>query len=357
MPDQRGSQLAETDAKPAPPAISVILPVFNGERFLAEAVESILGQSFSDFEFIIIDDGSTDRTAEILRGYDDRRIRLLPNPRNLGLTQTLNIGLEVARGRFIARMDADDIALPDRLARQMAYFDAHPDVVLVGAGNARSGHDARSLAKATRPLSPAQFRWQLLFWSPILHPSAMFRAALVREHGLRYDDSAKSAEDYDMWIRMTELGAAARLPGALVLWRRHDDAIGVARRAEQTETHKRLAIANIERQFPALEIHREKFEQLLDIHLNPRSQPLSWRGADTCATAVDLLYESFISDRRHRLSPRDLAAVSAQAGVTLYSVIVRSGEARRKLFLLLRVLFRLRRYLWSAAWMRLRSSA
>ena len=171
------------DGATAVPTVSVLMSVYNGERFLADAVESILGQSFGDFEFLIVDDGSTDRTRQILRGYDDPRIRLIVNPRNLGLTPSLNIGLAAARGCFIARMDADDIALPDRFARQLAFFAANPGTILVGGGHARLDHDARTQAWATQPLRPVEFRWLSFFWTPVLHPSVMFRAGPIREAG------------------------------------------------------------------------------------------------------------------------------------------------------------------------------
>src|SRR3990172_2066353 len=108
--------------------MTVLMPVYNGEPYLASAVESILGQSFADFEFLIIDDGSTDRSCEIVRGYADPRIRLLRNSSNRGVIATLNRGLEEAHGEYLARMDADDISLPDRLAQPGAVLDAHPEV-------------------------------------------------------------------------------------------------------------------------------------------------------------------------------------------------------------------------------------
>src|SRR5258705_775698 len=116
---------------PPSPQVSVLLPVWNGERHLAAAIESVLGQSFTDFELLIVDDGSTDGSAALIRRYGDERIRLFENEKNLGVTRSLNLGLAQARGRYVARMDADDLSAPERLARQVAFLDSHPEVALV----------------------------------------------------------------------------------------------------------------------------------------------------------------------------------------------------------------------------------
>ena len=115
------------------PKISVVMPAYNAENYIREAIDSILAQTFRDFEFLIIDDGSTDHTVEIIRSYSDSRIRLYQNERNMGVAATLNRGLDLARGEYIARMDADDISLPERFAKQAAYMDAHPDVAVCGS--------------------------------------------------------------------------------------------------------------------------------------------------------------------------------------------------------------------------------
>jgi glycosyltransferase involved in cell wall biosynthesis len=115
------------------PKISVVMPVYNGKEYLALAVESILRQTFADFEFIIINDGSTDNSADIAASYEDPRIKLLHNDKNLGLIPSFNRGLENSRGEYIARMDADDIAFPDRFKKQVAFLDDHPDIALCGS--------------------------------------------------------------------------------------------------------------------------------------------------------------------------------------------------------------------------------
>lgn len=328
------------------PAISVLMSVYNGERFLADAVDSILGQSVGDFEFLIVDDGSTDGTAAILRGYDDPRIRLITNPRNLGLTRSLNIGLAAARGRFIARMDADDIAVPDRFARQLAFFEANPRVVLVGSGHARLDDDARTLAWATRALRPVEVRWLSFFWSPLLHPSAMFRAGAIHRAGLRYDERLATSQDYDLWTRMLGHGDGAVLEGPLVLWRRHGAAVGVTRRADQIAGHKRIAAAHLRRRFPDLAPRLDAFERLVELHLQPARSPLPWREVVDLLDVADLLLDRLLTGDG---APADRAARTAllnRARVTLVSLVLRNGRLSRRPFLVLRFLLRIRRLLW-----------
>lgn len=346
---------SSTTERPAP-AVSVLMAVYNGERFLAEAVESILGQGVTDFEFLIVDDGSTDRTAEILRSYDDPRIRLITNPDNLGLTRSLNIGLAAARGRFIARMDADDIALPDRLARQLAYFEAHPAVVLVGSGHARLDDDARTRAWATRALRPIEFRWLSFFWPPILHPSAMFRADLIHRRGLRYDESMTTSQDYDLWTRMLAHGGGAALQGPLVYWRRHGGAVGMTRRAEQIANHKRIAAAHLLRQFPDLAPHLDAFERLVALHLQPAETPPAWPEIAACLDLTDLLLERLLTGDGGRIGGWERIVLLSRARITIFSLILRDGKVAGQPLLAARFLFRVRRLLWPSVVTRIRRS-
>ena len=178
------------------PKISVIMPAYNAERYIREAIDSILRQTWSDFELIIIDDGSTDSTAAIIAGYTDNRIRFCPNAQNMGVAATLNRGLELACGAYIARMDADDISLPERFAKQAAYLDAHPDVTVCGTAI------------------------ELFFPCGIAHPSVMMRRAAILELG-GYDPAFNGMEDYELWCRVAEKGKIAVLPEILLRYRIH----------------------------------------------------------------------------------------------------------------------------------------
>ena len=201
--------------------MTVLMPVYNGEPYLASAVESILGQSFADFEFLIIDDGSTDRSCEIVRGYADPRIRLLRNSSNRGVIATLNRGLEEAHGEYLARMDADDISLPDRLAQQVAFLDAHPEVGVLGSAIELMDAQGAPGILVRFPASHNLIRWALAFYSPIAHPSAMMRTEIAASLG-GYRSEARHCEDYDLWWRATRVTALANLETVLLRVRKHD---------------------------------------------------------------------------------------------------------------------------------------
>jgi glycosyltransferase involved in cell wall biosynthesis len=193
------------------PKVTVLMAVYNGERFLREAIDSILAQSFRDFEFLIINDGSTDNTREIVQSYSDPRIRLVDNGCNLGLTRSLNRGLELAEGQFIARQDADDISEPERLSRQVAFLEAHPEVVLLGTWYKEIDAQGNVVGNRELPCDYTQICWSLLFFCPFVHSSVMFRRAVVQEPVGFYDESFVYAQDYDLWCRITRHYSVANL--------------------------------------------------------------------------------------------------------------------------------------------------
>jgi len=193
--------------------------VYNAGPFLREAVESILRQSFEDFEFIIIDDGSTDGSAEFLDSVSDPRIRLI-HQANQGLRATLNTGLQQSVGTYIARMDHDDVSLPQRLARQVAFLDTHPDHVLVGTTYAYIDDQNRVLGVFPALLEDSDIKLELLTKSPFGHGTVMFRASALRAGHFQYALDAVHVEDYDLWIRFASAGKYANLPDVLYLWRR-----------------------------------------------------------------------------------------------------------------------------------------
>jgi glycosyltransferase involved in cell wall biosynthesis len=199
--------------------ISVLMSVYNGERFLREAVESILSQTWTDFEFIIVDDGSTDGSVEIVESYADTRLRLVHNNRNLGLSQSLNRGLEEAGGRYVARMDADDISLPERFERQMSFMDAHPEVGACGTW-AKDIDDSGQIVAEHRTI--VDKRLDCYYWipSPIVHPTAMIRTELLKR--LKYNPDVRYAQDFNLWLRIVKAGfKLANLAEFLFLYRVH----------------------------------------------------------------------------------------------------------------------------------------
>jgi Glycosyltransferases involved in cell wall biogenesis len=216
------------------PKVSIILPAFNAESFCAGAVESMLGQSFADFELLLMDDCSTDSTWEILQSFNDSRIHLFRNKENIGITASLNKMLSLSKGEYIARMDADDLSLPGRVALQVEYLDAHPDIWVCGGFYI----DSQGVNRTRRqlPTKNDEIRAGLLFECNLPHPFVMLNGAKFREHGLYYDKTKKSAQDYALWLRMVcEFPSAgfANLPAVIGQYHKHDKAISTAKKGEQ----------------------------------------------------------------------------------------------------------------------------
>jgi len=211
--------------------VSVLMAVYNGEKYLREAIDSILSQTFTDFEFIIVDDGSTDASVEIINTYLDRRIRLVRNDRNLGLAVSLNKGLDIALGEYVARMDCDDISLPVRLATQVAYMDAHPEVGACGTWAIDIDATGKEIRERKTPVGK---QLENRYWipSPIIHPSAMIRFAELTD--LRYDSEIRYAQDYDFWLRIRARYQLSNLSKYLLLYRVHNESVSMRYTVGQT---------------------------------------------------------------------------------------------------------------------------
>jgi glycosyltransferase involved in cell wall biosynthesis len=201
----------------ARPEISVLMPAYNAERYLKEAIESIIKQSFTDFELIVVDDGSTDQTGKILQELagGDPRIHLFANQKNLGIVRTLNLGLVECKGKYIARMDADDISLPNRLQIQYDYLEAHPEVGALGS--ALSYIDGQS--KELHVNRYSDLHKSLLLENPLFHPTVMFRNATIQVNQIHYREKFQWAEDYSFWLEIYQYSTLAALDEILVLYR------------------------------------------------------------------------------------------------------------------------------------------
>ncbi|MGC2814156.1 MAG: glycosyltransferase [Candidatus Acidiferrum sp.] len=211
----------------SPPLVSVLMSVFNGEKYLAVAIDSILGQTFSDFEFIVIDDGSTDSTARILSDYAvrDSRLRVVQQ-QNKGRTASLNIGLGLCKGTYIARMDADDFALASRFGDQVSFMERNQDVVLVGGAIELMGSRGQTLRAVIPPLDDSEIRASLLRQNPICHPAVLLRKEVVLAVG-GYRGAFQESEDYDLWLRMSERGRLANLGQVVLKYRVHGGQVSV----------------------------------------------------------------------------------------------------------------------------------
>jgi hypothetical protein len=209
-------------AATAQPPVTVLMAVFNGEQYIAAAVRSILAQSYEDFELLIVDDGSTDRSAAIVRGIKDPRIRVLPSERNVGLAASLNRGISEARGEFIARLDADDISSPHRLESQVTFMRANPDVALVGSWYTDITADGSRGAQHQLPTEHLDIRWHLCLYDPFVHSAVLWRRRTVAELIGGYDERLEYSMDYDLWRRIAARCRVANIPEYLVQLRAQD---------------------------------------------------------------------------------------------------------------------------------------
>jgi Glycosyl transferase family 2 len=216
-----------------PPRVSVVMPVHNGGRHLEPAIDSILGQTFADLEFVIIDDGSTDGTAEVLGRYRAADPRLLVYPQEkAGLVASLNRGCGHARATYIARMDADDIAFPDRLARQVEFLDRQPEVAVVGSAVVRIDESGREIKRNVCPTSHAEIVEALREYTCFTHPTVMLRRAAFEAVG-GYRPAYGPAEDYDLWLRLSERYELANLPDPLLYYRVYPGQVSVRQLDQQ----------------------------------------------------------------------------------------------------------------------------
>lgn len=197
--------------------ISVLLPVYNGEKYLKSSIKSILNQTFKDFEFLIIDDGSTDNSVELIKSFNDSRIIFVKNNKNIGLTKTLNKGLDLAKGEYIIRMDADDISLPERLSKQVNFMDKNLDCGVCGSWIKIFGDTKEHIIKYET--DPDVIRTQLLFLNPLAHPSTILRKKIFDEFSLRYDKFYEKAEDYELWTRVVNFSKICNIPEVLLNYR------------------------------------------------------------------------------------------------------------------------------------------
>ncbi len=202
------------------PKVSVIMPVYNAEHFLPEAIESILKQTFTAWEFIIIDDGSTDASWKIIREYAraEPRIVALRNGQNLRISRTLNRGLQTARGQYIARMDADDISALDRLEKQVAYMDQHPEVGVCGGKMQMINAAGAVIGQRPYYLTDSEIRRRIFRYSPFAHPTIIMRKAVLEKCGY-YDPAFDYAEDYELYFRVGRIATFGNLPDVTLRYR------------------------------------------------------------------------------------------------------------------------------------------
>ncbi len=225
------------------PSVSVVMPVHNGMPYLPQAVESILHQTFRDFELIVINDASTDGTAEFLNSIEDPRLVLIDNPVNLGVTGALKAGMLKVKGQYVARMDSDDISFPERLQVQFDFMTANPDVGLLGCSPILINKNNEVISPGRSELSDIEIRWKLLFKNPFYHSSVMFRNSVLKEHHLDYE--LKHGEDYDLWTRILRHTSGFIMGNPLVKYRINEESWTYSKSDEQAQAGRAIAIGEI----------------------------------------------------------------------------------------------------------------
>lgn len=219
------------------PKVSVLMPAYNSEKYIGEAIESILNQTFTDFEFVIINDGSTDNTAKIVRKYakKDKRIKFVDNKKNRGLIAVLNEGIDLCCAEYIARMDSDDISLPTRLEKQVKYMNEHLECGVLGTYFKVFGN------RSSEIMFPIYVKiMDLLKGNCVGHPTAMIRKSVIEQYDFRYDADYNYSEDYELWSRMIMVTEIRNLPEVLLRYRWHNNNISVEHVQKQDELAKKI---------------------------------------------------------------------------------------------------------------------
>lgn len=265
--------------------VSVLIPVFNAEKYLAEAIDSIISQTWEDWELVIINDGSTDSSLSIIESYTDKRIRLINNELNLGLIKTLNKGIELCKGEYVARMDADDVAHPERLQKQVSFLDQNHNHILCGTNADIINNKGEIVGKIMNPTSNTLLQISLLFTNPFIHPSMMIRKSAFKES--LFDEKALHVEDFELWTRLATKGKIANLEQALLKYRWHDSNVSIKHaniqeRAKNEIIKRQLLKLDIKATEEELSLHRLTFQlynfgtKKVDRHLNTSTEVSNW---------------------------------------------------------------------------------
>jgi len=312
-----------------PPKVSVVMSVYNGERYLREAVNSILDQTFTDFEFIIVNDGSIDNTCAILESYNDSRIVLIHNQENIGLTRSLNKGLTLAQGEYVARMDADDVAIPHRFEKQVAFLEKHPEIGILGSSCWTIDTNGQGQGVYQMPTNDLQIRWTSLLANPFVHPTVMIRRDLLIQNGLKYDEAFQTTQDYELWMRVLKYTRGANLSEPLIRYRVRYGITSKHRQA-QLRNHDTIALRTIQEQLPEFVITLEQVSQLRSLFVGGGEfTPVSCSQYVALASLYLDMFENFLG--RHPGEPCLKALQHKEAlkvAHILLHIPIKSGSAR-----------------------------
>lgn len=289
------------------PKVTILMAVYNCEIYVCDAIESMLGQTFKDFEVLIINDSSKDRSLDILAAYDDPRIKIIHNDTNIGLTRSLNRGLAAAKGDFIARMDCDDISMAHRLEKQVAFLEQHPDIGILGSSCLLFKGSQKEENILHMPESDLNIRWKSLLANPFLHSTVIIRQSVLKQNSLGYDEAIATAQDYDLWTRILRHTHGANLREPLIRLRKHHDAITSTQRKAQLKNHDIIALRTIRDNLREMDVTPEEVSQLRALFVGGKEVMLGLNTADLDTRQVSLsalyldLFDAFL--RRHSQAP------------------------------------------------------
>lgn len=218
------------------PKVTVLMTAFNEQKLIKTTIKSILRQSYSDFEFLIVDDASKDSTVSIIESFNDSRIRIIKNQENKGISESSNIGLKAATGEYIFRMDADDVANRDRIKKQVEFLDEHPNVGIVGSW-LRYMH---SYVRRKGPVDPKEVKASLFFHNVLSHPTVVLRKKCIDEFDIKYNPNYLIAHDYDLFCKGSHCFDVANIPKSLVVYRVHPGSISVSKRERMFQESREI---------------------------------------------------------------------------------------------------------------------
>ncbi len=231
------------------PVISVLMPVYNVQNYIVAAIDSVLNQTFTNFELIIIDDASTDDSIEIIKTFKDARITIITKSRNTGYTESLNLGLSLASGKYIARMDGDDICALNRFERQVEFMESNTDVAVCGTWYKTS--DTNKIIR--HPKSHEEIKIGLLSGCIIAHPTVFIRSSFLRENQLSYNPAMEPAEDYDLWSRVCLIGKLANMEEVLLTYRVHEHQVSIIKQKSQSNLANKIVLSLLRSLIPELQ--------------------------------------------------------------------------------------------------------
>lgn len=312
------------------PLVSIVMPIYNGERYMRKAIESILAQTYTQWECIIIDDCSTDNTATILMSYKDERIRVITQKENQGVGAALALGVEAAKGAYIARMDGDDIALPERLAKQVAFMEAHPEYGVIGSHYRLIGEENEKGRPVMIPVIDEAIKFRMLITFPFCHPTMMFRASLLHDNKLNYDPSYPIAEDYVLLIELYDKTHFYNMPESLLKYRKHSGSVTTLKKAKNADA-KWAIVAAYHKQ-----VLSEAFRERTDYELIRQAYfSQEWHSISGTIPAFATLLYDMAEDYCQTIDAHNRLAIRGHAAELLWrAILFKTGTIKRPALLL-----------------------